>query len=116
MLTLAQSILIISAEVWARFHPNEERKTLRCINFYSRITILIEHESVGWLLDKFASNTAIKIGRSYVPLKIISSFFKVVFENMPQLIIQLIYQIKLAKEYNFTLIVTTITTCISLVM
>jgi hypothetical protein len=43
----------------------------------------MEHEFLAWFLDRLASNNAIKIGKAYVPSKIIFSFQKVAFENIP---------------------------------
>lgn len=43
----------------------------------------MEDEALAWFFDKFASNTAVKIGHRYVPQKIITAFIKVTFENMP---------------------------------
>lgn len=63
---------------------NKKRfKTLRLINFYSKLSYLMEDEALAWFLDKFASNTAVKIGHRYVPQKIITAFIKVTFENIP---------------------------------
>jgi hypothetical protein len=74
----------VAREIAFRFRRDKGRfKTLRLINFYSKMSYLMEHEALAWFFDKFASNTAVKIGHRYVPQKIITSFFKVLFENMP---------------------------------
>lgn len=116
VVNVIQTFTLVASEIRYRLARKKSFKTLRCINFYAKLFIIMEHESIAWFLDKFAANTANKIGTIYIPQKIISSFFKVTLENMPQLVIQLTYQLQIATEYNFTLIVTTISTCASLVL
>lgn len=67
-ITLVQTMYFVTREIVFRLRRNKNRiKTLRLINFYSKLSYLMEHEALAWFLDKFASNTAVKIGHRYVP-------------------------------------------------
>lgn len=62
-----ESVYIIINEIIYRMRKGNKEITLRCINFYSKLSILMEYESIAWILDKLASNNAIKIRKLYIP-------------------------------------------------